>query len=79
MTLGVVAILVLAVVGFILLAHGMCNRNVDPMIFGCGFIIVAALAVMFRAASIDSDIRYELCVKEGKEIVEIFEQKVCKL
>lgn len=79
MTMGVVAILVLAAVGFILLSYGMCNSDTDPMVFGCIFIVGAAVVVLLRAGSISSHEKYELCVKEGKEVVKIFDQKVCKL
>lgn len=86
MTLGLVIISVLTLVGLISMGYAMCNREDDYMGSGVILLVIALISCGVRYIAISdekNDViqqqKYELCVKEGKEVTEVLGTKVCKL
>ena len=78
-TLGLIFIFIATLVSFWMIGYSICVGSEGFVISGVGLFILVCLAVFIRAEQIDNEKKYELCVKQGKHVVKVFDQKVCKL
>ena len=66
-----------------LVGYGVCRKDSDFVVGGAFMFIFFAICTFVREEHIDKNIenakKYEMCVKQGKEVVIIFNQEVCKL
>lgn len=79
MTLALFVIGVIALAGFACLGIALCNRDAEWMVGAAGFLILAIVAAGMRAESMENNRRYDICVKEKKQVINILGNDVCRL
>lgn len=79
MTASLVAIIAIALLGIALLGMGRCERDEGFVVIGALIIVFAAACIFIRSQSIESDRRYDLCIKEGREVVKILDRWFCEI
>ena len=80
MTIGLAFIIVtmlIAVGSFVYAA--VLEHSEAAVGIGILFIIISALSIGTRSDTINREKMIELCVKEGKNVTQIFDKKVCVL
>ena len=85
-TLGLVVISVIFLVSLCLIGYCLCESEEGYLAIGVIGLVIVLVSTGIRSENIDGNKeeliqkqKYELCVKEGKEVQEIFGTKVCVL
>ena len=78
-----IGICILFLLGMIVFGDGMCKRDGEHITFGIIILIVSLAAMGVRSDVVEKELintkRYDLCVKEGKEVVKVLGHEMCKL
>jgi hypothetical protein len=79
MTLGLFFIALLTVVSIAVFVKGFKEEEGEKIFGGIMMLIFVGLIIVGRDDSIDKNKRVELCITQGKEVIEVLGTKVCKL